>query len=347
MRRTPAHQDSRVTIQDVANLAGVSIATVSHALNATGRIGLDARRRVLVIARHLKYYPDQNARSLAARKSRTMGVIVSDIENPFFAVAIRSFEARARHLGYDVIAKETEYKFSLMRHAAERMLEQKVRGVAILTSEMSLAWLKEIVRQNIPVICFDLDFVSKRATNLKVDYLSGMRQIVDHLYQLGHRRIGFVGGRPSCKNILSRQQSYVTTMHEHGLEPGPVIIGNQSLDGGLCAGLSLLEALPRPTAVVAVNDLTAVGLIKAFTDHGLRVPEDVSVTGFDNTYLAEYFVPRLTTVDMHPDVLGRTAVDVLHEASTTGRSSSCEYKINLNLVLGKSSGPVPSRVASS
>jgi len=341
MSRTDLHQNCRVTIDDVAKLAGVSIATVSHALNATGRIGLEARRRVLLIARHLKYYPNQNARCLAARTSRTMGVIVSDIENPFFAVAIRSFEGRARHWGYDVIVKETEYKVSHMKHAAERMLGQAVRGVAILTSEMSPTWLNEIVRRNIPVSCFDLDFVNAHATNLKADYLSGMRQVIDHLCQLGHRRIAFVGGRPGLKNVLSRHNSFVLSMREHGLEPGPMITGIQTLEGGFSAGLSLLKGSPRPTAVVSVNDLTAVSLIRAFGDRGLRVPQDVSVTGFDNTYLAEYFVPRLTTVDTHPDVLGRTALDALHEASRGAQRSGREFKINLDLVVRNSTGPAP------
>jgi DNA-binding LacI/PurR family transcriptional regulator len=332
-----------ITIHDVAKAAGVSTATVSHAFNSTGRIMLETRQRVLAIARRLKYYPNSNARSLAARNSRTLGVIVSDIENPFFSVAIRSFEARAHRWGYDVIVKETGYKVSLMRRAAERMLEQKVRGVAILTSEMSTAWLNEIVRQNIPVTCFDLDFKSKGTSNIKVDYLSGMRQVIDHLYALGHRRIAFVGGRRTFKNILSRHESYIATMQALGLEPGPIMDGNQGLDGGYSAGISLFEISPRPTAVVAMNDLTAVGLIKAFTDNGLRVPADVSVTGFDNTYLAEYFVPRLTTVDMHPDALGRTAADALHEASTVANNSGKEYHIKLNLVIGKSTGPAPDK----
>jgi DNA-binding LacI/PurR family transcriptional regulator len=120
-----------------------------------------------------------------------------------------------------------------------------------------------------------------------------------------------------------------------------MIIGNQSLEAGLSAGLSLLKMSPRPTAVVSVNDLTAVGVIRAFSDHGLRVPHDVSVTGFDNTYLAEYFLPRLTTVDMHPDILGRTALDALHEASTRALRSGREFKINLDLVVGNSTGQAP------
>ncbi len=339
--------DKHTTILDVARAAGVSTATVSHSINSTGRITARTRQRVLAIARRLQYYPNRHAASLASRHSRTLGVVVSDIENPFFAVAIRSFEACARRWQYEVIVSETNYQLPLMRRAAERMLEQKVCGVAILTSEMNPTWLGEIVRRSIPVACFDLDFTNERAINIRVDYASGMKELVEHLYGLGHRRIGFVGGRQSFKNILSRQENYVASMTVLGLEPAPVIIGNQRPDGGYEAGLALLATSPRPTAVVAVNDLTAVGLIKAFSDHGLRVPQDISVTGFDNTYLAAYFTPRLTTVDMHPDVLGQLAATALHEASTLPEIGGREQVIKINLVVGESSGPAPDTISQS
>jgi LacI family transcriptional regulator len=329
------------TIHDVARAAGVSTATVSHAFNATGRITSKTRQHVLSVARRLQYYPNRHASALASHRSRTLGVIVSDIQNPFFAVAIRSFEAVAQRHRYEVIVSETNYEVALMRRATERMLEQKVRGVAILTSEMNPAWLAEIDRRGIPLACFDLDFQSERATNIKVDYASGMKQVIEHLYHLGHRRIGFVGGRQAFKNILSRQENYIASMKALGLDPRPVVIGNQRPDGGYQAGLALLRASPRPTAVVAMNDLTAVGLIKAFTDHGLRVPGDISVTGFDNTYLAAYFIPRLTTMDMHPDVLGSTAATALHEASTETEPRAQEHVIKIDLVVGQSTGPAP------
>lgn len=331
----------QLTMHDIAKAAGVSIATVSHAFNSTGRVTPETRRRVLNIARGLKYHPNGHARSLASNRSRTMGLIVSDIQNPFFAVAIRNFEVLANRWRYEVIVTETNYDVSLMRRAAERMLEQKVRGVAILTSEMNPAWLDEIVKRNIPLACFDLDFISDRATNIKVDYTSGMHQVVEHLYSLGHRRIAFVGGQQSFKNIMSRQENFVASMRGFGLDPGMILIGNQRLDGGHAAGRAVLDLTPRPTAVVAMNDLTAVGLINAFCEAGLRVPEDISVTGFDNTYLAEYFQPRLTTVDMHPDLLGRTAAQALHEASSSAGAVGKEYKISIDLVRGQSTGPAP------
>lgn len=329
-----------VTIKDVASAAGVSTATVSHALNLTGRIRAKTRQHVLTLARELKYYPNRNASNLASRLSRTLGVIVSDIENPFFAVAVRSFEDTARQGRFETIVSETGYDLPLMQRAAENMLKQKVRGVAILTSEMSPRWLEEIVLQDIPIVGFDLSIANDKVTNIRIDYLSGVRKVVEHLYQLGHRRIGFVGGRVTFKNILSREQSYLASMKALGLEPGPILNGNQRPDGGYAAGMALLETRPRPTAVVALNDLTAIGLIKAFRAGGLDVPGDISVTGFDNTYLAHYFSPRLTTVDMHPDILGRSAAEALSD-SFGDSGVSKERTISLNLVIGGSTGPAP------
>lgn len=171
-------------------------------------------------------------RSLASGSSSTLGVIVSDIQNPFFAVAIRSFEERARKWRNDVIVSEINYDVALMTRAAERMIEHKVRGVAILTSEMSAAWLEEIVRRDIPLARFDLDFTSENAVNVKVDYATGMQQVVQHLADHGHRRIAFVGGHRTFKNIFSRQEGYVASMQALKLAPGPILIGNQRMDGG-------------------------------------------------------------------------------------------------------------------
>lgn len=332
-----------ITIRDVAREAGVSTAAVSQVFNANGRLSEKTRQRVLAVARHLRYRPNRHARNLAAKSTRTMGIVVSDIENPFFSVVIKNFEAQARRFGFEVIASETSYELALMQRAAERMMEQQVSGVAIFTSEMSSVWLEEILDRGIPVTCFDLDFVSKHASNIKVNYLSGMKQLLEHLYHLGHRRIAYVGGPRKLRNIMSRYEGYIQSVKTLGLDPGPVLIGNQRLNGGYAAGAALLDSPCRPTAVVAVNDLTAVGLIHAFCEGGLRVPEDISVTGFDNTYLAAYFVPRLTTVDMHPDLLGRTAADALHDAITSPAGEGKEYAVKIDLVVGKSTGPAPGR----
>jgi LacI family transcriptional regulator len=266
-------------------------------------------------------------------------MIVSDIENPFFPEVIKAFETRARQLGYEVILSDTNYEPRLMRRAAERMLKQKVRGVAIMTSEMSLKLVGEFVYGRIAVTFLDLGPVREYVSNIKINYFSGIRRVVEHLYGLGHRRIAFAGGRPNLRSNLARQTAYLDSMRALGLEPGPSLPGNLRFEGGFAAGLAILKFSPMPTAVVAINDLTAVGVIKAFHHNGVRVPEDVSVTGFDRTHLAEYVVPSLTTVDLHPDLLGRTAADALHELSSFANPQGKEYRIPADLIAGESTGP--------
>jgi LacI family transcriptional regulator len=239
-----------------------------------------------------------------------------------------------------VIVSDTQYKPHLMRRAAQRMLQQNVEGVAIMTSEMSPALLREITDREIAVSHFDLDSAPSNTSSINCDYSSGIYQVVAHLHGLGHRRIAFVGGQP-LKNINARERAYVEFMQKFGLKPGPILHGNQTVEGGFSAGLRIGRLPERPTAVIAMNDLTAIGLVKAFEQGGLRVPQDVSVVGFDRTFLAGYITPSLTTVDMHPDQIGRLAVDCLHKLSSTRNARGERHLIALDLVVGDSTGPAP------
>ena len=330
-----------VTIRDVAKAAKVSTATVSNVLNNTGKVGTETRRLVLSTVRKLGYIRDVHARHLASHDRRTMGIIVSDIENPFFPEVIKSFEIRARQLGYDAILSDTNYDPRRTREAAERMMEHKVRGVAIMTSEISLRLVNELARRKIAVTFLDLAPVQGYMSNLRIDYLSGVEQIVNYLYENGHRHIGFVAGRPGLKSNVERLQAYENSMGRLGLEPGPVLRGDLRFEGGFTAGAAIAKLSPRPTAVMAVNDLTAVGVIKGLLNGGCRVPQDISVTGFDKTRLAEYCNPSITTVDIHRETLGQLAADALHELSSTMNPQGKEYRISSELVIGQSSGPSP------
>jgi DNA-binding LacI/PurR family transcriptional regulator len=330
-----------VTISDVAKEAGVSTATVSNVLNNTGKAGTRAQRLVHSAVKKLGYFPNAYARQLASRDSRTLGIIVSDIENPFFPEVIKSFEARARQLGYDAILSDTNYEPRRTRAAAERMMEHKVRGVAIMTSEMSLQLIHELARRRIAVTFLDLAPVKQYMSNLRIDYASGVEQIVKHLHGHGHRHIAFVAGRPQLKSSLVRLEAYEKSMLSLGMQPGPIFHGDLRFEGGLKAGILIGRMSPRPTAVMAVNDLTAVGVIKGLLEAGCRVPEDISVTGFDKTRLAEYSNPSITTVDVHRDTLGQIAADALHELSGSANPKGKEYHISAELILGASSGPAP------
>lgn len=331
----------KLTIRDVAKAAGVSTATVSNVLNKTGKVGRQTHSLVLSTVKRLGYFPNAHARHLASRDSRTLGIIVSDIENPFFPEVIKGFEDRARQLGYDAILSDTNYDPRRTRKAAERMMEHNVRGVAVMTSEISLKLIHELARRRIAVTFLDLAPVRSYMSNLRIDYFSGVEQIVKYLYQHGHRRIGFVAGRPRLKSNNVRLEAYEKCMRDLGLEPGPVVRGDLRFEGGLTAGLAIAKLSPRPTAVVTVNDLTAVGVIKGLLQSGCRVPEDISVTGFDNTRLAEYCNPSITTVDVHREQLGKIAADALHELSGSADPQGREYQFPAELIVGGSSGPAP------
>src|SRR5258708_25102702 len=257
-----------LTIRDVAKAAGVSTATVSNVLNKTGKVGRRTHRLVLSAVKRLGYFPDVHARHLASRESRTLGIIVSDIENPFFPEVIKSFETRARELGYDAILSDTNYDPRRTREAAERMMEHKVRGVAIMTSEISLRLIHELARREIAVTFLDLAPVRGFTSNLRIDYLSGVEQIVKYLYENGHRHIAFVAGRPGLKSNLVRLQAYEQSMRRLGLEPGPVLPGNLRVAGGLAAGSALAKPSPRPTPVVAGEHLPASGVLYGLANAG-------------------------------------------------------------------------------
>src|SRR5258707_1892015 len=275
-----------LTIRDVAKAAGVSTATVSNVLNKTGKVGRRTHSLVLSAVKRLGYFPDVHARHLASRESRTLGIIVSDIENPFFPEVIKSFETRARELGYDAILSDPNYDPRRTREAAERMMEHKVRSVVVRTSEISLRVIHELARRRIAVTFLDLAPVRKYVSNLRIDYHSGMQQIVEYLYQHGHRRIAFVAGRPRLKSNVVRLQSYEKCMKALGLEPGPVLPGNLRFEGGLSAGLAIAKLDPRPTAVMAVKDPPPLGDIKGFLKKGRRRPAGGSVAGVLKTRLA-------------------------------------------------------------
>jgi DNA-binding LacI/PurR family transcriptional regulator len=276
-----------LTIRDVAKAAGVSTATVSNVLNKTGKVGRHTHHVVLSAVKKLGYFPNAHARHLASRDSRTLGIIVSDIVNPFFPEVVKGFETRARQLGYDAILSDTNYDPRRTQEAAERMMEHNVRGVAIMTSEISERLIRELARRRIAVTFLDLAPARGHVSKLRIDYFSGMKQIVEYLHKMGHRRIAFVAGRAKLKSNVARLEAYETCMRNLDLEPGPVITGDLRFEGGLAAGDAIAKLSPRPTAVMAVNDLTAVGVMKGLLKAGLRVPQDISVTGFDNTRLAE------------------------------------------------------------
>jgi len=327
-----------VTIHDVAVAAGVSTATVSNVLNKTGKVGRRTQHLVLSTVKRLGYLPNIHARRLASRDTRTFGIIVSDIENPFFPEVIKGFLDRARQLDYDAILNDTNYDPRRTLEAASRMITHNVSGVAIMTSEISPHLIADFARRKIAVTFLDTGPARDYVSTLRIDYASGIAQVVQHLHEKGHRQIAFVAGRPKLKSNVARLEAYEKSMLALGLKPGPVLPGDLRFEGGLSAGQTIAKLSPLPSAVMAVNDLTAVGVIKGLTTAGFSIPRDISVTGFDKTRLAEYNIPSITTVDIHRNLLGQMAAAALHALCTSSAHQGREYEISAELIIGQSSG---------
>ncbi len=329
-----------MSLERVARRARVSTATVSRVLNNTGPVKSSTRARVLKAIEAFKYSPNLHARSLAGGQSRSIGVIVSNIDNPFFLDVYRAVETRAHDAGYEVIMAHTDYTSERLVSSIRLMIGRRVAGLAAIVSEMDSALITELSAQRIPVVFYDVGTPRRNITNIRVDYASGMAKLTSYLYSLGHRRLGFLAHHATLGPVNERQKSVLAAARRHRGVQVATAADTDTLEGGRRAARALLDAHPRVTAVVCVNDLMAVGAMRELRTRGRRVPEDVSVTGFDNITLAQFCQPALTTVHIPSDTIGETVCDFL---MNPGKSPlPHEFVIDPELVLRESTGPASS-----
>ena len=327
-----------MTLQEVARRARVSTATVSRVLNKGASVKGSTRARVLKVIQELKYSPNLHAQSLAGGRSRSIGVIVSNIENPFFLDVYKTVEAGAHAAGYEVIMANTDYSPERLVTSIRLMLGRRLAGVAAIVSEMDAALIQELSGQRIPIVFYDVGTPRRNITNIRVDYRGGMAKLTSYLYSLGHRRVGYVGHHATLGPIHERVQSLRDATGKYpGLEVDTATDAD-TLEGGRQAARVLLARSPRPTALICVNDVMAVGALREVRARGLRVPEDVSVTGFDNVTLAQFAVPALTTVHIPREQIGRTICACLMRDDVAREQ---EFVVEPELVVRDSTGSAP------
>ncbi len=341
-----------MTIKDVAKRAGVGIATVSRAMHGSLQVRPETAARVRKVIEELGYRPNTNAQSLASGRSHLLGLVVSDITNPFFPELIKGFEEVALDRGYDVFVASTHYDPARTALCVRRMIERKIDGVAIMTSEVDPSMPETFARRKVPLVFLDVGHVAAGVSNVKIDYAHGIAQAVEHLLALGHSRIAFISGPLRLESVRERRDAFLKRLDEPPggpwLEP-LVEEGNHQADGGFQAMERVLERAPGTTAVVASNDLTAIGALRAIRQRGLRVPEDISVVGFDDIQMAQFTEPPLTTVNLVRIEIARVACEALLRSIRT-RGAGVEFRVGTSLVVRASTGPVrlelpdPSRV---
>ena len=335
-----------MNIKEVARLAKVSTATVSRTINGSDKVTPETAERVRKAIEELRFYPNTNARALGSGKSSLYGLIISDIINPFFPELVKSFEDIAVQHGQEVLVANTNYDPARMEVCVSRMLQRKVDGVAIMTSEMDEKFIDEFNSRGIPLVFLDTGKPQKLISNIVIDYAAGIDAAVEHLTGLGHTSLGFISGPMSLASARMRKKAFISSLKRKQLRLDLSLIeeGNHRVDGGHDAMARLLSKRARPTAVLASNDLTAIGALGAIYERGLRVPEDISLVGFDDIEISAFMHPALTTVRLSRPEVAKVAFRSLYNINTNS-AKGAEYKIQPMLVVRRSTGPVPVRHA--
>lgn len=326
-----------MNIKEVAKRARVSTATVSRTINNSAKVKPGTAARVRKAIEELNFYPNTHARTLVSGRSRILGLIISDITNPFFPELVKSFEDQAVRFGKEIIIGNTDYNPKRMAGCIQRMVERKVDGVAIMTSEADPAMMTELTRRGIPTVFMDTGKPGSHTANIRIDYAEGIHEALQHLVSLNHRRIAFIAGPLELESARVRHAAFISGMESRGLaELGVVENGNHRIEGGAEAMRRLLQLPQRPTAVISSNDLTAIGALGVILEAGLRVPDDISLIGFDDISFAHLTQPPLTTIQLSRAQLAVTAFAALEALIRNEGGSHTDYTIPTHLVLRSS-----------
>lgn len=341
LNSAPGRGKTVATIRDVASRAGVSVATVSRALNGIGPVHADTSRRVKAAVRALRYVPHAAARSLSMRRSHTLCVLLPEVHGEFFSEVIRAIDIETRRHGYHLLVSGSHNDAEEMA-AVLRALRGRVDGIIVMSPETALASFSKELTAAMPAV-----FLNSAAAprSIRIDNYSGARAMTDHLIRLGHSRIAFIGGPEGNVDAAERKRGYRDAVGSprSAKRPAIEISGDFTEDAGYAAVPEILTMTPRPTAIFAANDSMAIGAMHALREAGIELPDEMAVAGFDDVPIARYVTPPLTTVAVDIAQLGRRAVESLI-ASIEGsrRNGGAADLITTTLVVRQSCG-TPSR----
>lgn len=300
-----------VTIKDIAEVAGVSHTTVSRALRGNPRISDDTINRIQQIANELGYVPNTVARGLKTSRSHVLGVIVRRIVDPFFSEVLQGIEDVLHEAGYSLFLAASHRNPVREREIMQALGERRVDGVIISSTQIQPEHIRHLDRFHIPLILINNQAIDEPDIHsVYHDDLFGSLQVMRHLIELGHTRIAYLGNERGGKTNVERLQGYQKALLQAGLNAVSdyVVVGPDGQPEGGAHGMEkILQLMPRPTAVFCYNDLMAIGAIQIVQQAGLSVPDDISITGFDNIELAAYVSPSLTTLHQPKYELGQEA----------------------------------------
>ncbi len=325
-------------MKDVARRSGVAESTVSRVLSGTKFVAPETREIVERVMRELNFHRDSDASRLARGRSDFLGLVISNIENPFYPGLIKSFETAALEHGFEVLLASTNYDAARTERVFRRMIENKSPGVAVMTSRVDPAMAERLAERGVVSVFLDSGGPGPRRSNIRLDYGKGAGEAVHYLHTLGHRRFALIAGPRSRASHASYREAVEGALKKLGLKPH-ILEGNNDAESGAAAVARLLTMADLPTAVLCSNDVTALGAMRAFFKCGLQVPRDVSVVGADDIPFATLAHPPLTTVRIPREQLGGLALQILRGMLAAPRALGTETVLDTNLVIRESAGP--------
>ena len=329
-----------VSIKDIARLAQVSHSTVSRALRDSTLVNEETAQRIKQIAREAGYQASAVARSLVTQETRTIGVVVTTITDPFVSEVVSGIEETANLLGYSILLAESNADPEREKRVVQSCAERRLDAIVVTSSRVGALYVPLLSEMRVPILLVNNQNAGEFVHSVMIANRTGAKDVVSHLLDLGHTRIGYIGDRYGHQSDKERYAGYRDAFKAAGVKPdaGLVVHGDGKAEGGESAMNDLLSLPQPPTAVFCYNDVTAVGALRATYARGLRVPADISVAGFDDIPFARYLFPPLTTVRQPMREMGRLAMQSLIRL-LSGHGSEETIQVPAELVIRESTAP--------
>ena len=328
-----------ITIEDVAREAGVSVASVSRVMSGARSVRPKTRTAVLAAAEKLGYQTNYFASALRRRSTSTIGMVVPHIANPFFIELVEKVENHVQGHGFDIFLCDSQNNPVIEAQRIRALMARQVDGIVLICAdEVESRNSVLTAKDQVPVIVLDREIREIALDRIAVDNESGIKMIVEHLVRAGSRRLAFVGANERISTAHDRLQAYRKAVDAVGVgSRDDVMLGAFSVEWGREAGLAIAKRAERPDAVVCANDLIAVGVMRGLKVSGLRIPDDVAVTGFDDIALCRYVDPGITTIRQPIDVIAQEAADILMARIQGARGTVRNLLLGPELVIRNSS----------
>jgi LacI family transcriptional regulator len=331
-----------ITLNDIALKAGVSVSTVSRVLNnkaRNNRISLETKEIVLKAAEDLSYRPNELARGLRLKKTNTIGLVVPDISNPFFAYVTRMIQKYSHQFGYSLIVCNTDENLRTEIDHTNLLRNKGVDGFIIMPVGVNYSHIEDLMKNDIPIVLLERSFDELTTNTVVVDKYSGSYEAVQHLIDMGHKRIAIVQGLPNTSTNNERVKGYVDALADNHISIDHSLIVGKDFrqENGYVETKLLLNLGNPPTAIFTTSDLITLGALQAITEEKLNIPDDISLVSFDDIEFAPYLVSPLTVVRQPRELMGEVAVKLLiEELQLSNKNQKKKIVLKPNLVIRKS-----------